>query len=114
MTNKQRDMIFELFTGTLISQEILIQTLHKSGVLKKKDVTDGLDFFIEYFEKKNPEQKITMPMRYLRKNLEKYYPELSGMKTSGASAISPSWLKGIIEGGREKKKGGREGKENGK
>jgi hypothetical protein len=103
MNNKQREMIFELFTGTLISQEILIQTLHRSGALKKKDVMDGLDFFIDYFEKKNPEQRITLPMKYLRKNLEKYFPGCDHMKKISSRPGHPAWLKGVIQGGLIKK-----------
>ncbi len=98
MNDKQRKMMFELFTGTIISQEIIVQTLHRRGLIRKEEVVDRLDFFIEYFEGKGSEQ-IAVPMRYLRKNLGKKFPD-DPRPAKGPAARYPDWFQGIIPGGR--------------
>jgi hypothetical protein len=98
VNDKQRKMMFELFTGTIISQEIIVQTLHRRGLIRKEDVIDRLDFFIDYFEEKGSEQ-IAVPMRYLRKNLDKQFPE--GTRTIHRPVSRyPDWFQGVIPGGR--------------
>lgn len=100
MNDKQRKLIFELFTGTIISQEIIVQTLHKNGLIKKREIIDRLDYFIDYFERKGSEQ-IAVPMRYLRKNLGKELPEgLSRVRPPLANGY-PKWFQGVIHGGLE-------------
>ncbi len=99
MNNKQREMIFELLTGILLSQEIIVQTLNKSGAIRKQDVMEGLDYFIDHFEKRGARQKITMPMRYLRKNLEKPYPEFHASPKIRPAQSYPHWFQGVIQGG---------------
>lgn len=100
MNDKQRRMIFELFTGTIISQEIIVQTLHKNGLIKKRDVLDRLDYFIDYFERKGSEQ-IAVPMRYLRKNLGKDFPESLPRTRASLANGYPKWFQGVIHGGLE-------------
>jgi hypothetical protein len=102
MNNKQREMLFEIFTGTLISQEIVIQLLHRKGLLDKGEVVRSLDYFIDHFEKKNPEQKITVPMHYLKNNLGKYFPEASSPQRRAAGQKHPAWFQGVILGGRHR------------
>ena len=99
MNEKQRKLMFELFTGTIISQEIIVQTLHQHGLIRREEVVERLDYFIDYFEKKGSEQ-IAVPMRYLRKNLGKQFPE-SGKKAAPRTPPRyPDWFQGIIPGGR--------------
>ncbi|MBE0597090.1 MAG: hypothetical protein IH614_07465 [Desulfuromonadales bacterium] len=100
MNDKQRKMIFELFTGTIISQEIIIQALHKNGLIKKRDIVDRLDYFIDYFERKGSEQ-IAVPMRYLRKNLGKGFPETGSAPRIPPGNGYPKWFQGVIHGGLE-------------
>lgn len=102
MNNKQREMLFEIFTGALISQEIVIQLLHRKGLLDKGEVVRSLDYFIEHFEKKNPEQKITVPMHYLKNNLGKYFPEGNAIKRKEPAQKHPAWFQGVILGGRHR------------
>jgi hypothetical protein len=89
--------MFELFTGTIISQEIIIQTLHRKGILRKKEIMERLDYFIDYFEGKGSDQ-IAVPMRYLRKNLGK---ELTSQPAAKVPPVGgyPTWFQGVIEGG---------------
>jgi hypothetical protein len=100
MNNKQRELFFEIFTGTLISQEIVIQLLHRKGLLDKGEVIRSLDYFIDHFEKKNPEQKITVPMHYLKNNLGKYFPETNRDQSRKRGTKHPAWFQGVIVGGR--------------
>ncbi len=100
MNDKQRKMIFELFTGTIISQEIIIQALHKNGLVKKREILDRLDYFIDYFERKGSDQ-IAVPMRYLRKNLGKELPETPARPKIPLANGYPKWFQGVIEGGQE-------------
>jgi hypothetical protein len=100
MNNKQREMLFEIFTGALISQEVVIQLLHRKGLLDKEEVIRSLDYFIDHFEKKNPDQKITVPMHYLKNNLGKYFPEVSTPKRKEPGQKHPAWFQGVILGGR--------------
>jgi hypothetical protein len=100
MNNKQREMLFEIFTGALISQEIVIQLLHRKGLLDKGEVIRSLDYFIDHFEKKNPEQKITVPMHYLKSNLGKYFPEVTTSRRKNAGQKRPAWFQGVILGGK--------------
>lgn len=97
MNDKQRKMIFELFTGTIISQEIIIQALHRKGILRKRDIIDRLDYFIDYFEEKGSDQ-IAVPMRYLKKNLGKEFPEVVRQKEPPQGGY-PKWFQGVIHGG---------------
>lgn len=98
MNDRQRKLMFELFTGTIISQEIIVQVLHRHGLIGKQEVIDRLDFFIDYFERKGSEQ-IAVPMRYLRKNLGKQFPE-SERPVASSPAPRPAWFQGVIPGGR--------------
>lgn len=100
MDNRQREMLFEIFTGALISQEIVIQLLHRKGLLDKGEVIRSLDHFIDHFEKKNPEQKITVPMHYLKSNLGKYFPGTNGVQHKQTRRQHPAWFQGVILGGR--------------
>jgi hypothetical protein len=99
MTSKQRE-IFEIFTGTLISQEIVIQLLHRKGLIDKGEVIRSLDEFIDHFEQKDPEQKITVPMHYLRSNLRRDLPESCSSGRRKPERKNPPWLQGVIVGGR--------------
>ncbi len=99
VNEKQRKMMFELFTGTIISQEIIVQTLHRRGLIRKEEVVDRLDFFIDYFEGKGSEQ-IAVPMRYLRKNLCKPFPGGGAECKGEATTRYPEWFQGVIPGGR--------------
>ena len=101
MNEKQRKMIFELFTGTIISQEIIIQALHKKGLLKKQEIMERLDYFIDYFDRRGSDQ-ISVPMRYLRKNLGKDLPELLPRTKASLANGYPKWFQGVIEGGQER------------
>jgi hypothetical protein len=103
MNSKQREMLFEIFTGALISQEVVIQLLHRKGLLDKGEVIRSLDYFIEHFEKKNPEQKITVPMHYLKNNLGKYFPEGGAVKRKMPEQKHPPWFQGVILGGRHRR-----------
>ncbi|MFA5516581.1 MAG: hypothetical protein WDA20_09870 [Desulfuromonadales bacterium] len=106
MNDKQRKMMFELFTGTIISQEIIIQALHKNGLVKKREIMDRLDHFIDYFDKKGSDQ-IAVPMRYLRKNLGKDLPENMPRQKKGLVNGYPKWFQGVIHGGQEDRGAGR-------
>ncbi len=97
MNDQQRRTIFQLFTGTLICQELLIQLLHRKGLVRKKEVADGLDRFIEFFEKKGADQ-IAVPMKYLRKNIGSD-ASARPMRREG-SRDYPAWFQGVIQGGR--------------
>ncbi len=99
MNEKQRKMIFELFTGTIISQEIIIQALHRNGLVKKREIMERLDYFIDYFDRKGSEQ-IVVPMRYLRKNLGKDLPEIVPRGKPPLANGYPKWFQGVIEGGQ--------------
>lgn len=99
MSDRQRKLMFELFTGTIISQEIIVQVLHRHGLIGKQEVIDRLDFFIDYFERKGSEQ-IAVPMRYLRKNLGKQFPEVSRAVPPRSMNRYPEWFQGVIPGGR--------------
>ncbi len=100
MNDKQRKMIFELFSGTIISQEIIIQALHKNGLIKKREIMDRLDYFIEYFDQRGSDQ-IAVPMRYLRKNLGKDLPEYVPKQRAARVGGYPKWFQGVIDGGQE-------------
>lgn len=98
MNDRQRKLMFELFTGTIISQEIIVHVLHRHGLIGKQEVIDRLDFFIDYFERKGSEQ-IAVPMRYLRKNLGKQFPDVA-RPAPARSTERPAWFQGVIPGGR--------------
>ena len=98
MNEQQRRTIFQLFTGTLITQELLIKLLHHKGLVRKQEVAEGLDRFIEHFENKGAEQ-IALPMKYLRKNIGRdLTPPRPAAK--GREKSYPPWFQGVIQGGR--------------
>ncbi len=100
MNEQQRRTIFQLFTGTLITQELLIKLLHRKGLVRKNEVAEGLDKFIDFFEQKGAQQ-IALPMKYLRKNLGRDLtpPRPASHREKGGERSYPPWFQGVIQGG---------------
>ncbi len=91
-------------SGIVVSQSIIVQTLHKSGALNKKDVIDALDFLIADFNKRPYGNIITVPMAQLKKLLQAEYPDLPFSENIQNHKDYPGWFRGVFEGGLSEKK----------
>jgi hypothetical protein len=103
MNGNQFKTLSESLAGLLTVQSLLFQYLIKTEIIKKDDIANALDFLIDDFNRHNPSQGITLPMKRIRDSLEKVLPDFSPPPPEPQRPKSnyPDWLHGILEGGKK-------------
>ncbi len=93
----------QALTGLVTCQSLLLQYLIKKRIINKDDISNAIDFLIDEFNRQNPKQAITLPMKQIRKSLEKNLPDFPPppAENQRPKGNHPDWLRGIIEGGKK-------------
>jgi hypothetical protein len=96
----------ESLGGLVATQSILFQYLIHAGIVDEELVAKSIDRLIDEFEGYNSLQAVTIPIRNIRSNLEKNFPDFppppppKEIKEEDEN-VRPDWLHGIIDGGKK-------------
>jgi hypothetical protein len=101
MDSKEFLIAIEMMAGLLRCQTLLTQYLIKRGVIEKDDIANAVDYLIDYFNERNPNQSISLPMSRFRADLEQTLPDFLPPPPSSNRPKSsrPDWFRGVIDGG---------------
>ena len=97
----------KMLLGIVMSQNIIVKTLHKNNAINKQEVIDELTYFIKKINIKDPEGNYTTTMNILKNMLSQgdSCPSSPENDPSGTGTDKPDWFQGIFEGGSSQTQG---------